>query len=380
MSAPQKLFIIYARKDWRHKDLLLKSLKLLQNQGLIEPWHDNDIKPGDEWDKEIREHLRSADIILPIISFEFINSNYINDVEIVEAFDRHSRREVVIIPIIADAFPWWDYPNLKGLELLPANAIPIEDWPTKTKAMTSIYEGVRRIVLEKNKHPKNINSNNSTFQSPGIKKIFLENSKPDNIEPINNARDERKKRDALRLFKRAQDSTDLNEKLDLFSQAISINKDYDEAFCCRGIVQIDLREYSLASQDFDESIRINPGYSNAYFHRGWIKLKSNQFKEAVLDFDQSIQLYNQDAKSFCFRGLAKLAIEQFAEAKNDFNQSIYLNSSDANAYLNRGIANERLEFWDMAQNDYKKTLEIEPDNDHAKKLLKNLRSKLTLNQ
>ena len=112
MSALLKIFIIYAWEDKVYKDDLLKSLKLLQNQGLIEPWHDSDIKPGDEWDKEIKDHLRVADIILPIISFDFFNSDYIHRVEIVEAFERHGRAEVVIIPIIADSCHWWDFPRL----------------------------------------------------------------------------------------------------------------------------------------------------------------------------------------------------------------------------------------------------------------------------
>lgn len=156
MSAPLKIFIIYAREDRGYKDDLLKSLKLLQTQGLIEPWHDSDIKPGDEWDKEIKAQLRVADIILPIISFEFFYSDYIYRVEIAEAFERYDQGEVLIIPIIAKKCPWEDHPRLYQLQALPIGGRPITSWPTKAHAMDSIYRGIKEVIIEKKQKEKKV--------------------------------------------------------------------------------------------------------------------------------------------------------------------------------------------------------------------------------
>ncbi len=78
---PLKVFIIYAHEDRAYKDDLLKSLKLLQKKGLVATWHDRDLLAGDEWEKVIRGHLQSAHLILPIISIDFFNSDYIEQVE-----------------------------------------------------------------------------------------------------------------------------------------------------------------------------------------------------------------------------------------------------------------------------------------------------------
>lgn len=293
-----------------------------------------------------------------------------------EAFERYSRGEAVIIPIIADACPWWDSQFLKGFEVLPDDARPIDDWPTKARAMTSIYEGVKRLVLVKNSQANDLfrSPKDDKNQSRNYKINLEEDRKKDRLEPINKAHEERQKRDAFRLFRRGEDSTDWEEKIDLYSKAIKLNERYDEAFCKRGLAKIQLKEYESAVQDFDETVKINPNYFEAYFNRGWIKLISKQVQEAITDFDHAIRIYPRSANYFYQRGCAKLELNHFIESKNDFNQAIDLNLNTANVYINRGVANERLELWDEAELDYQKALEIDPNSEYAKDYLKNLRT------
>ena len=190
----------------------MKSLKLLQNQGLIEPWHDSDIKPGDEWDKEIKAHLRAANIILPIISFDFFNSDYIHRVEIVEAFERYDRGEVIIIPIIGDSCHWWDFPRMKDLQALPAEAKAIDDWTDRKKAMASIYEGVKGIIVEK-------------------RRVEAANQRRKAAEPF---------------FELGLNSTDFSDKLEHYSSAINIDPLYFEAHLNRGRVKSELTQFAEA--------------------------------------------------------------------------------------------------------------------------------------
>ena len=71
-----KVFTSYSHKD---SDLLaeLKShLSTLRNQALIEDWTDQEIHPGKEWEREIWEQFNSADIIILLISANFLNSYY----------------------------------------------------------------------------------------------------------------------------------------------------------------------------------------------------------------------------------------------------------------------------------------------------------------
>lgn len=54
-----------------------------------------------------------------------------------EAFEQHGRAEVVIVPIIADSCHWWDFPRLKDLQALPAEAKAIELDPRYVDAFTN---------------------------------------------------------------------------------------------------------------------------------------------------------------------------------------------------------------------------------------------------
>jgi hypothetical protein len=71
-----EIFCCYARKD----QVLLSELKAhlmpLQRRGLIKIWADTDIGAGIEWEREIEKHLDTAQIILLLVSADFMNSEY----------------------------------------------------------------------------------------------------------------------------------------------------------------------------------------------------------------------------------------------------------------------------------------------------------------
>src|SRR5215203_3474844 len=82
---PVRVFCSYSHKDKRYLNKLRTSLDVLSNQGLIEEWHDRKIVPGDEWDEDIDKHLETADIILLLVSPDFLSSEYIRKKELEQA-------------------------------------------------------------------------------------------------------------------------------------------------------------------------------------------------------------------------------------------------------------------------------------------------------
>ncbi len=145
---PLKIFIIYAREDGDYKAELVKSLKLLQKNGLVETWHDRNLLAGDDWDNVIRHHLETAHIILPIISRDFFSSDYIEQVEIEAAFQRYERGEAYILPIIARPCKWTDDPRIARLQALPKDGLPIAKWPSHDDAYNSVYDGIKAKIAE----------------------------------------------------------------------------------------------------------------------------------------------------------------------------------------------------------------------------------------
>jgi formylglycine-generating enzyme required for sulfatase activity len=142
-----EVFFSYARLDKRFQIELVKHLTPLQQQGLITTWHDGEIIAGEEWKKEIHSHLESANIILLLISADFLASKYCYDIELKHALERHKRQKARVIPIILRPVDWHHTPFGK-LAALPTNGEAITLWPDQDAAFADVAAGLRRAVKE----------------------------------------------------------------------------------------------------------------------------------------------------------------------------------------------------------------------------------------
>jgi hypothetical protein len=97
---PVKIFCCYAREDEALLNKLKSHLRSLQREGLIDVWHDRNISAGSVWEKEISEQLNDAQVILLLISPDFMNSDYCYSIEMKRAIERHECGEACVIPII----------------------------------------------------------------------------------------------------------------------------------------------------------------------------------------------------------------------------------------------------------------------------------------
>src|SRR5215471_17053433 len=94
------IFTSYSHKDEDRHDELHKHLKPLEREGLIEPWHDREIPAGKEFATTIDSKLEQADVILLLVSPDFIASDYCWSKEMLRAMERHEAGAAVVIPII----------------------------------------------------------------------------------------------------------------------------------------------------------------------------------------------------------------------------------------------------------------------------------------
>jgi serine/threonine protein kinase len=140
-----RIFFSYSHKDELLRDELAKRLRLLKRQGLITDWSDRNIDAGAEWAKEIDKHLNNSQIILLLISPDFIDSDYCYDKEMEQALKRHKEGKAVVIPVILRPTPWKGTPFGK-LQALPTDAKPVTIWPNPDEAFLDIAEGIQKIV------------------------------------------------------------------------------------------------------------------------------------------------------------------------------------------------------------------------------------------
>ncbi|MFL6211649.1 MAG: toll/interleukin-1 receptor domain-containing protein [Pyrinomonadaceae bacterium] len=155
---PIEVFISYSHKDGRLYDRLVTNLASLKREGVITDWHDRMIPPGNEWAKDIDEHLNKAKIILLLVSADFIASDYCYDVEVKRAMERHEAGEASVIPVILRPCHW-QVALFAKLQALPVGARPVTKWPNQAEAFLSIVKGIRKAVNEIDKR-KDITPNN----------------------------------------------------------------------------------------------------------------------------------------------------------------------------------------------------------------------------
>jgi formylglycine-generating enzyme required for sulfatase activity len=142
-----QVFFSYSHKDKEFHDALVRHLTPLQQEGKITTWHDQKIMPGDEWEKAIESHLESADIILLLISVDFVNSQYCYDIELKKALQRHEKGEARVIPVILRSVDWHNTPFGK-LNALPTDGKAITLWSDRDAAFTNVAIGLRGAIEE----------------------------------------------------------------------------------------------------------------------------------------------------------------------------------------------------------------------------------------
>jgi formylglycine-generating enzyme required for sulfatase activity len=146
-AAAIQVFFSYSHRDEDLRDELAKSLKLLERQGIIQSWHDRRISAGTEWANQIDDNLNSADIILLLVSNDFLASDYCYDLEMQQAMERHRAGEARVIPIILRPCDWQSAPFGK-LQALPKNAEPVIKWNLIDDAFLDIAQAIRRVAEE----------------------------------------------------------------------------------------------------------------------------------------------------------------------------------------------------------------------------------------
>src|SRR5205814_636634 len=135
----------YAHKDKRLRDQLETQLSLLKHEGLISSWYDRNIGAGEKWASEINMHLNTAQIILLLISPDFMASHYCYSIEMKRAMERHEAGEALVIPIILRPVDWKGAPFEK-LQFLPTGARPVTTWKNRDEAFLDIARGIRKAV------------------------------------------------------------------------------------------------------------------------------------------------------------------------------------------------------------------------------------------
>src|SRR5215217_8112783 len=103
-----EIFISYSHIDESLLERLVTHLSGLKRAGIITVWHGRDISAGADWRKEIDKYLATAQVVLLLVSADFIASDYCYGVEFERAMERYDREEARVISILVGPCDWED--------------------------------------------------------------------------------------------------------------------------------------------------------------------------------------------------------------------------------------------------------------------------------
>lgn len=141
------VFVSYSHKDERLREEVEKHLSALRRSKSIGIWNDHRISPGNEVDAQVAAFLGTSDLVLLLVSPDFMDSNYCYVREMKEALKRHRRGDARVIPVVLRPVDWSKTPIGKLLAL-PRNGKPVTSWNKRDEALLDVAKGIRRVVEE----------------------------------------------------------------------------------------------------------------------------------------------------------------------------------------------------------------------------------------
>ena len=153
MTTQQSSYVVnlvysYSHRDSQHRASMERSLALLKTDGLLVDWSDQSILPGSSISAAIRRNMDNADIIVFLLSPDFIASE--------ECMKEWRRAEQLAaenpqrfyIPIIVRDCAWKDLLTKDDPKALPQDGVPVVNFVSQDAAWQQVYEGIKAVVNE----------------------------------------------------------------------------------------------------------------------------------------------------------------------------------------------------------------------------------------
>ena len=142
-----KVFVSYSHLDENFRTELDIQLTILRNKGYLDWWSDQRLVPGDEFEQQILDQLKSSNIILLLISSYFLASPFCWTIELAEAIRRHDEGTARVVPIFVRVCNSEETPVAK-LHGVPPKEKPVAKWKDRHQAWSEVAQGIKRAVEE----------------------------------------------------------------------------------------------------------------------------------------------------------------------------------------------------------------------------------------
>lgn len=139
---PVRLCFVYSRADQPLRDKLQTHLAPLMRAGTLESWADRRFE-GDQGSVDIREDLETAEVILLLVSPDFVASDDIWNDQLEQALRRHEAGAAKVIPILLRPT------NIEDISFFKLKALPDIYDPHRLDKTRSILPGENAVTAWK---------------------------------------------------------------------------------------------------------------------------------------------------------------------------------------------------------------------------------------
>lgn len=165
-----KIFYSYSHKDEELREQFEAHMSSLKRTGYIEEWHDRKILPGQTWKTSIYSNMEESDIVLFLVSSDFLNSDYCYNKEVLKSVERHNQGKCTVVPILVRDCDYEGTP-FESIQGLPTDMKPIisRHWHNIDEAFVNVARGLKKIIKQKHQekshgHKANFNKTKSNAE------------------------------------------------------------------------------------------------------------------------------------------------------------------------------------------------------------------------
>lgn len=142
-----RIFVSYARVDEPHRLRLAVHLAPLVREGLVDVWCDQAVAAGSDWERDIQHELATADIVMLLVTPDFVASDYCFERELPEVLRRNEEDGLCVLPVLVKSVDLVNLP-IGRFQGLPTDLWPISAWRDADEAWLRVARDVRNAAEE----------------------------------------------------------------------------------------------------------------------------------------------------------------------------------------------------------------------------------------
>jgi protein O-mannosyl-transferase len=153
-----------------------------------------------------------------------------------------------------------------------------------------------------------------------------------------------------------------DKALEMYSQAIRMNKAEKDALVNRGNIYFNRKQYAEAIADYNACLAIDPKQHLAIENRGAAYASTGKYELALADMNQALQLKPQSLNGYANRAVVLQILGKQEEAIADFKQHMVYSPDETGAIWNAiGTCYLRMQKNDEAIENFSKALTLRED-------------------